>query len=130
MGKKMFFKPFKPGPSYSLMAMGTSGEEKRDAHPGERRPGLALGIVDSRAHPQQYAVGGLAVELDGSPIEIVGVGRLCLGAHALLGGSTGRHAGPGIGELAPSLEVSQGCAGIGCQQCTGIRMAGIIKYLP
>jgi len=35
MGKKMFFKPFKPGPSYSLMAMGTSGEEKRDAHPGD-----------------------------------------------------------------------------------------------
>ena len=35
MGKKMFFKPFKPGPSFSLMAMGTSGEEKRDAHPGD-----------------------------------------------------------------------------------------------
>jgi hypothetical protein len=35
MGKKMFFKPFKPGPSYSLMAMGTSGQEKRDPHPGD-----------------------------------------------------------------------------------------------
>lgn len=35
MGKKMFFKPFKPGPSFSLVAMGTSGEEKRDAHPGD-----------------------------------------------------------------------------------------------
>lgn len=35
MGGKMFFKPFRPGPSYSLMAMGTSGEEKRNAHPGD-----------------------------------------------------------------------------------------------
>ena len=35
MGTKMFFKPFKPGPSYSLTAMGTSGEEKRAAHPGD-----------------------------------------------------------------------------------------------
>jgi hypothetical protein len=34
-GEKIFFRPFDDGPSFSLMAMGTSGEERRAPRPGD-----------------------------------------------------------------------------------------------
>ncbi len=60
-----------------------------------------------------YLLASLAVKLDGPPVEIVGVGGLCLGADALFSGSTGRHAAAGIPELTAPLVVSQGLAEIG-----------------
>ena len=54
MGKKMFFKPFKPGPSFSLMAMGTSGEEKRDAHPGDYIQNYRRRLVARIDNPNEW----------------------------------------------------------------------------
>jgi hypothetical protein len=54
MGKKMFFKPFKPGASYSLMAMGTSGEEKRDAHPGDYIQCFRQRLVARVGNPNEW----------------------------------------------------------------------------
>ena len=54
MGKKMFFKPFKPGPSFSLTAMGTSGEEKRDAHPGDYIQCYRRRLVARVGNPKEW----------------------------------------------------------------------------
>lgn len=64
MGRKMFFKPFKPGPSFSLVAMGTSGEEKRAPHPGDYIKCYRRRLVARVENPDEWRRFRTVIKLD------------------------------------------------------------------